>query len=267
MQSTRPFSTLWNRGSVEEGRFEVFFTDPLYLAYKNFLYNFLVRRFAIRRELGQASGRILELGCGISPMLTPAKNRFQTDISWNALRFLTKHSKGSYQAVHCDGTRLPFLSGSFDAVVCSEVIEHIEDDQKLLDEITRVIKKEGRLLLTCPVHARYYGFDDEFVGHFRRYEIAPFRERLSRLGMKDIKILPILGSLEKLIMENVTKLFASKANPTKKSGSNAWVRMLGVVMLPFYILFNGLLAALIYLQAQFSSLGSVTTVCFKCRKA
>ncbi len=272
MRSTKPSSESWNREAVQEGRFEVFFTDPLYLTYKNFLYNYLVRRFVIRRAVRKNnSGRILELGCGISPMLEPGTNVVQTDISWNALKYLTTQSKdkGAYRTLHCDGTRLPFLSQSFDLIVCSEVIEHIEEDQKLLDEIARILKKNGILLLTCPVHPRYYGFDDEFVGHFRRYEIAPLRERLSRLGMKEIQVLPLLGSLEKILMEKVTRLFAAlKPGKKKNKQPNATLgRFFAVLALPFYILLNAFLALVIYGQAKISSLKKVVTVCFQCRKA
>ena len=258
MQSTSPSS----------GQFEVFFTDPLYLTYKNFLYNFLVRRFVIRKELGKVNvGRILELGCGISPMLEPNARTVQTDISLNALKHLVSQSRERhvYRSVNCDGVRLPFLSESFDFIVCSEVIEHVQEDEKLLIEIIRILKKEGKLLLTCPVHRKYFGFDDQFVGHFRRYEIGPMQERLSRLGMREIHVIPLLGSLEKTIMDKVTRVFAATKRE-KQTGFGTLARLCAFVALPLYIVLNGFLAALIYLQGRLSSLETVTTVCFQCQK-
>jgi ubiquinone/menaquinone biosynthesis C-methylase UbiE len=49
-----------------------------------------------------------------------------------------------------DGRRLPFPDASFDAVICSEVLEHIPDYRAVLDEIARVLKPGGRLCVSVP---------------------------------------------------------------------------------------------------------------------
>lgn len=49
-----------------------------------------------------------------------------------------------------DALRLPFADGSFDAVICSEVLEHIPDFRAALDEIVRVLKPGGRLCVSVP---------------------------------------------------------------------------------------------------------------------
>ncbi|MCX7996615.1 MAG: class I SAM-dependent methyltransferase [Patescibacteria group bacterium] len=45
---------------------------------------------------------------------------------------------------------LPFPDGHFDAVICSEVLEHLEDDLKALKELKRVLAKDGTLLVSVP---------------------------------------------------------------------------------------------------------------------
>lgn len=45
---------------------------------------------------------------------------------------------------------LPFPEGTFDTVLCSQMLEHVLDPRKCLEEIYRVLKPEGRLLLTVP---------------------------------------------------------------------------------------------------------------------
>lgn len=47
---------------------------------------------------------------------------------------------------------LPFPPATFDAVTCSEVLEHVHDPRIVLDEIARVLRPRGRLLLTVPLH-------------------------------------------------------------------------------------------------------------------
>jgi len=51
----------------------------------------------------------------------------------------------------CDASRqLPYEDGSFDVVVCGEVIEHVIDTDNLLREARRVLRPRGRLILTTP---------------------------------------------------------------------------------------------------------------------
>lgn len=54
------------------------------------------------------------------------------------------------EAVEADAADLPFADGSFDAAVCMEVLEHIEDDGRALREIRRVLRRDGRLIVTVP---------------------------------------------------------------------------------------------------------------------
>lgn len=56
-----------------------------------------------------------------------------------------------------DGCRLPFQDGCFDYLVCSEVIEHIEDRARCLQEIARVLKPDGVLILSTPNWWSWYG--------------------------------------------------------------------------------------------------------------
>lgn len=46
--------------------------------------------------------------------------------------------------------QMPFENGSFDLVVCTEVLEHLERPKDALKEINRVVKEEGAVLLTVP---------------------------------------------------------------------------------------------------------------------
>ncbi len=72
-----------------------------------------------------------------------------------------------------DGARLPFGDRSFDALVCSEVLEHVHDDASVVHEIARVLKPGGVAALTVPC-ANYPGLWDPLnwvrerlgLGHF-----------------------------------------------------------------------------------------------------
>jgi SAM-dependent methyltransferase len=109
----------------------------------------------LRRELAGFSGRLLDVGCGNSPfrhLLDPARSEYQGVDVAAAADFGYRNP----DTVYYDGHVLPFPDASFDAVLCTEVLEHIPDPTETLREIHRVLKPGGRLLLTIPWSARFH---------------------------------------------------------------------------------------------------------------
>lgn len=72
--------------------------------------------------------------------------------------------------------------GSFDTVICSNVLEHIEDDRAALEHMLELLEPGGRLLLLVPAHARLFCEIDRGLGHFRRYEREPLQRLVRRVG-------------------------------------------------------------------------------------
>jgi len=100
-------------------------------------------------------GRLLDVGCGNSPyrhLLDPAVAQYQGVDVPAAKDF-------GYQnpdTVYYDGHALPFPDASFDAVLCTEVIEHIPDPTEIIREMHRVLKPGGKLIATIPWSARFH---------------------------------------------------------------------------------------------------------------
>ena len=181
-------------------RFDDFFEDPAYLSLKNHLYNYQVRKRAIRERLPrQGDGMTLEVGSGISP-ISPATDRTVfTELSFSALRCLKKWQKTGHYVV-ADATRLPFKEGVFRSVVCSEVLEHIEDDLGAVGQMASVLEEGGRLIVTFPHRRDFFAVDDRFVGHHRRYELPEMIGLLEKSGLRSLSVCNVLGPLEKLTM-------------------------------------------------------------------
>jgi SAM-dependent methyltransferase len=193
----------------DENRFEDFFGDEKYVALKNGLYNYLLRKRAVEKAMrDEAKGVVLEVGSGLSPVLTSWDRVVYSDLSFPALVQLRRdHGKGQY--VVADGMNLPFKAGVFSHVISSEVLEHLEDDRKALREIAGVLAPGGGLVVTFPHRRFYFANDDRFVHHHRRYELNGMTSLLQEAGFDTVSVRKILGPLEKITMMLVTGCLAA----------------------------------------------------------
>jgi len=95
--------------------------------------------------------------------------------------------KGSWVLIKGDTTRLPFKEAAFDKIVCSEVLEHVPDDQQAIKEMVRVLKDDGIIAISVPTYfteaicwkiSREY--HDHPGGHVRIYKtnelLSPLRQ-------------------------------------------------------------------------------------------
>lgn len=69
----------------------------------------------------------------------------------------------------CDINAIPEPDASFDAILCSEVLEHIPDPLKALDEFSRLLKPAGKLILTAPFSSLVHFALQHFCTGFSRY--------------------------------------------------------------------------------------------------
>jgi ubiquinone/menaquinone biosynthesis C-methylase UbiE len=96
---------------------------------------------------------LLDVGCGANLVYDlPAAERgvkvVGVDFSYNFLRLAPRSDR--FSLVQADVEQLPLADQSFDAAVCSEVAEHVPDDNAVMREIARVLKPNGILFLTVP---------------------------------------------------------------------------------------------------------------------
>ena len=92
--------------------------------------------------------------------------------------------KRGISVIRGDATNLPFQSESFDAVLCLDVLEHIEDDVSALKEMYRVTKQGGKFLFSVPEDPKLWSDHDEAVSHVRRYLRNDFENKISEAGFQ-----------------------------------------------------------------------------------
>jgi SAM-dependent methyltransferase len=110
----------------------------------------------------------LEIGPGLRPRLPVAGTHF-IDISPPVI-----HKLNSCGALAQAGqaTNLPYDDETFDLLCAFDVIEHVQDDRLAFGELCRVLKPDGILICSVPLHRSLWTAFDDFVGHVRRYDPA-----------------------------------------------------------------------------------------------
>jgi SAM-dependent methyltransferase len=91
---------------------------------------------------------------------------------------LGKYTKLDYQS---DITNIPVPDGSFDVILCTEVLEHVPEPIKAIGEFSRILKTGGRLLLTAP------------LGSFLHQEPFHYYGDIRLTGMISFCLKPVFG--------------------------------------------------------------------------
>lgn len=130
--------------------------------------------------------KILDAGCGTGKILESYKVHrvYGIDFSEEAIKFCKLRNlnyllRGSI----CD---VPFKDNSFDIVFSLDVLYHInvKDDLKTLEELYRVIDKNGILLLNLPAYNFLRSRHDEAIHTKRRYTIKDLKEKVEKAGFR-----------------------------------------------------------------------------------
>jgi ubiquinone/menaquinone biosynthesis C-methylase UbiE len=139
--------------------------------------------------------RLLDVGCGTGRHLLELSRypgRFvgldmnHEDLRiFNYMLLLTEQERSvvaQISAVEGDGERLPFVDGLFDAVICTETLEHVPDDRAVLCELLRVLRQGGVLVISVPdeksermlwkLSPRYRNTPGGHVRIYRRRDVA-----------------------------------------------------------------------------------------------
>lgn len=138
--------------------------------------------------------RILDAGAG------ELKNKqFCVHLRYVSQDFCQYDGKGDTAGLHpgawdtsgidlvCDITAISEPDGSFDAILCSEVLEHIPEPTKALDEFARLLRPGGVLILTAPFASLVHMAPYHYVTGFSRYW---YEEHLPRRGFRIVELTP-----------------------------------------------------------------------------
>lgn len=132
------------------------------------------------------SPRLLDVGCGTGITLEEFGRYGRIlglDLAWPALQY-TRRRDLSLPLVQGDLARLPLAADSLDIVLAFDVIEHLDDDLGGLEEIRRVLRRSGVVLLNVPAFASLWSGKDTANHHRRRYRREGLRLELESAGFR-----------------------------------------------------------------------------------
>ena len=111
------------------------------------------------------------------------KEKLMSPEEW--IRYVEQKGVGKIKGTNADMAHLPYESGTFDKVLCVSTIEHVLDDHRGIQELARVLKKNGRLLLTTEFNfffeKQYCEQDNSFL---RVYNLNSLKELIKVSNLK-----------------------------------------------------------------------------------
>jgi SAM-dependent methyltransferase len=141
---------------------------------------------------------VLEVGCGTGVVLAhlqrlfPAGRVVGMDLFEEGLNFARRRFQGTL--IRGDIFETSFAQ-PFDLIGAFDVIEHLDEDENLLNRFWQLLRPGGHLILTVPAHLSLWSYFDEVAGHRRRYSPLELKRKLARAGFTGLFVTQFMGAL------------------------------------------------------------------------
>jgi SAM-dependent methyltransferase len=166
--------------------------------------------------------KVLEIGCGNGNVLRHLQRTCEghvvvgMDAFEEGLRLARR--RNCERLVRGDANHHPFTS-LFDLVGVFDVLEHVPEDERLLEQIHGILRPGGALLITVPARMSLWSYFDEASGHCRRYEFDELQGKLAKAGYEAEYVTPYMATLLPLMwcgrrLASLTSAFRSKRSAT-----------------------------------------------------
>jgi SAM-dependent methyltransferase len=210
-------------------------TYEIEAAYEESHWWFVGRRSLFLAEIGRLGlpqdARILDVGTSTGTNLRMLRDAGYTNVlgldpSEESIRWTA--AKGLPEVIKGDVCDLPFDTGSFDMVLATDVLEHVDDDARAVAEIARTLKPGGHVLITVPSFEMLWGLQDVVAHHKRRYRMPQLLRLIDggRLTPTRSYYFNFVLFLPILLARRVMRLFKVKLKSEAEVNSPALNRIL-----------------------------------------
>ena len=135
--------------------------------------------------------RFMEIGCGTGFVLAgirsanPEMELCGSEVFSAGLAFAAKRVPDA-RLYQMDARSIPFTA-EFDVIGALDVLEHIDDDERVISEVARALRPGGGFLITVPQHPSLWSVQDDAAGHVRRYTARTLRRRIEAAGFEVVR--------------------------------------------------------------------------------
>jgi SAM-dependent methyltransferase len=158
-----------------------------------------------------AGARVLDMGAGSCPYRPLfAHCRYQSQDFAGLDGEQLRHGAYGQIDYRCDIASVPVADGEFDAILCTEVLEHVREPVKVVQEMARILKPGGRLMLTAPLGS---GIHQEPYHYYGGYTPYWYHDFLGAAGFAEIKVGANAGSFKFFSQEAIR--FVQTTRPFK----------------------------------------------------
>jgi len=154
--------------------------------------------WAMKRYLPD-SRSFLEIGCGTGFVLRdiriafPAAELTGSEIFTAGLGFAAKRVP-SARFYQMDARSIPFRD-EFDVIGAFDVLEHIDEDERVMAEVARALRPGGGFVVTVPQHPALWSRQDEHAAHVRRYTGTELRRKVEAAGFDVVRMTSFVSLL------------------------------------------------------------------------
>lgn len=154
--------------------------------------------WALRRHFSGLRS-FLEVGCGTGCVLGaveaafPAAAALGSEAHLAGLECAARRLRRA-SLLQMDAANIPFRD-EFDVVGCFDVLEHIEDDRRVLQQCFLAARPGGGIILTIPQHPFLWSAADEYAGHVRRYTRDEIVGKVAAAGFTPLMVTSFVSLL------------------------------------------------------------------------
>ena len=198
-----------------------------------------------------AADDILEIGCGTGHVLLALRNRYPSaalagsDFYLRGLVFARDRLGSDATLIQMDARNIP-ASEQFDVICALDVIEHIADEQRTLEQIYAALKRKGGAIITVPQHPSLWSPADVDAHHQRRYRRGELEAKLVKVGFKILHSTSYNALLIPLMM-------ASRMAANLRASRGAKPEPLAELAMPSWL--NGALSLLLSVEVRLTLAG------------
>ena len=148
-------------------------------------------RWTVELSRSGLFGRVIEIGCGLGNNLDAlneqCKDLWASDYNEGYLRTVASEKKYLSGTILWDIEKPPNIEEQFDSFFCSNVLEHVEDDENALCNIAKIPNIKTGVIIV-PSNNHFYSRIDKNLGHYRRYNKKMLLKKLAGAGFEVLEI-------------------------------------------------------------------------------